>query len=550
MTDTLIQNAMILDGTGAPPFKGHVKVLGDHITAVADGATSDGLDLVKQGAQKIVNAEGYCLAPGFIDTHSHFDWMLPLPDHDFLHPLLEQGITTVVTGNCGFSPAPIAPGDGDRINDFGELLIDKPLSFHWQAMTEFIDQLSNQPLLFNNAQLLGHGSVHLAELVDMRRRPSPQELDRIKARTADELGSGVFGLSLGLMYPPGMFYTSADLEILAEKVARRGLVLSVHTRALSKYSSSYPIIPFFGKPHNLRALQEMLTVGLQTGIKLQISHLIFAGRRSWPTAEAAVRMIESARQRGLNVKWDVYPHYCGNSYLNVFLPPWFQKDWARNIEDPKAIRRLKFELKLAARLLGFNLSAIQIMQAIFDGGQIYEGKNLGEIAAQEKSEPLDCFIDLVRKSHGKALQLTYGYSGDDDNETVMESMLAHELCLYATDTILKSSGFANPASYGAFPRILGKFVRDKKTLSLQEAVAKMSGTTARWFGISNRGEVKPGFYADLVLFNPDTIGDNTSKKETAKRPSGIDKVFVNGALAVDGGTYIAGTRKGRGLTSM
>jgi len=129
----------------------------------------------------------------------------------------------------------------------------------------------------------------------------------------------------------------------------------------------------------------------------------------------------------------------------------------------------------------------------------------------------------------------------------MESMLAHECCLYATDTILKSSGFANPASYGAFPRILGKFVRDKRTLSLQRAVAKMSGTAAHWFGLPQRGEIKPGFYADLVLFDPDTVADNTSREQSARKPSGIDKVFVNGALAVDGGSFIAGAGHGRVL---
>ena len=547
MADMLIKNGLIVDGTGAEPYKGHVRVAGDRIAAVVDAESGEGSNLLHSGAPEEIDAEGFCVAPGFIDVHSHFDWMLPQPDHDFLHPLLEQGITTVVTGNCGFSPAPVADDSRKQFNDFGELLLDEPLSFNWHGMSEFLAHLSRQKLLFNNAQLLGHGAVHLAELSDMLERPKPAEVKRVAERTAAELDSGVFGLSLGLMYPPGLFYSSDDLRLLAEKASGKGLVLTVHTRALSKYSSAYPIIPFLGKPHNLKALEEMLTIGLETGVKLQISHLVFVGRKSWGTADAAIRMIETARQKGLEVMWDVYPHYCGNSYLNVFLPPWFQKDQKRLINNARAIRKLKFELKLAAKLLGFKLSDIQIMQALFEGGDEIEGMNLAEIAARQNVDLMECFVDLVRKSDGKALQLTYGYSGDDENDAIMERMLAHECCLYATDTILKSSGFPNPASYGAFPRILGRFVREKKTLDLQAAVEKMSGASARWFGMPDRGEILPGNYADLVVFDPDCVADNTTRKEAACRPSGIDKVFVNGVLAVDGGSYIAGIKAGQML---
>jgi N-acyl-D-amino-acid deacylase len=548
MADILVENGLVIDGTGARPFKGHVKVVGDRIAAVVDADTGDGVDLIRRGAQTVIDAEGCCVAPGFIDAHSHFDWVLPLPDHDFLHPLLEQGITTLVTGNCGFSPAPVTADNRDQLNSFGELLSDKPLSFNWRGMSEYLDQLSRQDLLFNTAQLLGHGAVHLAELNDMSRRPRPPEIERIADTTARELNSGVFGLSLGLMYPPGMFYAGDDLKRLAETAADHDSVLTVHMRAFSRYSTSYPNIPFLGKPHNLRALEEILDIGLKTGVKLQISHFLFVGRSTWKTLDKAVRMIESARRSGLSVMWDVYPHFCGNSYLNVFLPPWFQKDQKRNIENPKAIAKLKFELKLSAKLLGFELSDIQIMQTRFSGGEVYQGLNFQEIAAMEGLDIVDCFIELVRKSNGKALQLTYGYSGDSNNEEMMAFLLGHECCLYATDTILKSSGFPNPASYGAFPRILGKFVREKKTVSLPNAVAKMSGASARWFGLPQRGEIIAGNFADLVVFDPESINDNTTRKETALKPSGIEKVLLNGALAVDNGDYVAGTRAGEVIT--
>ena len=544
----LIKNGLIVNGTKAEPFKGHVFVSNDRIQSVESAGTPAADEITKRGADLIVDAEGLAVAPGFIDAHSHFDWLLPLSDHEFLSPMVEQGITTVVTGNCGYSPAPVVRGNDDLVNEYAEFCLERPLSYQWEGMGEFLDYLSaNGGLLFNNAQLVGHGTVHLTAVRDATRLPSPDEMSRIVAMIDDSLTSGAFGLSLGLMYPPGMFYGREELATVIQAAADRNRLLTVHKRALSRYSPSYPIIPFISRPHNLRALDEMLSLGLETGVRLQISHLIFAGRKSWRTAEKAVRMIERARERGLEIMWDIYPHFCGNSYLNVFLPAWFQEDLESNLRNPKAVKRMKFELNMAARLLGFNLSDIQIMQAGFPGGDRYEGMNMVEIGEREGIDPMDVMIKLVEESDGKALQLSYGYSGDENNEWLIEALMSHDLCLFETDTILKSSGFPNPASYGAFPRILGRFVRDKKVLSLSDAVSKMSGRTAQWMGIAERGEIQPGYFADMVIFNPDTIADNTDRRETARKPTGIEKVFINGDLVVDGGAHIRGSKAGRVL---
>lgn len=544
----LIKNGLIVNGTKTEPFKGHLFVSGDRIQSVVSAGTPAAEDILKREADRTVDAEGLAVAPGFIDAHSHFDWLLPLSDHEFLCPMVEQGITTVVTGNCGYSPAPVVKGNDDLVNEYAEFCLERPLSYQWEGMGEFLDYLSsNGGLLFNNAQMVGHGTVHLSAVRDTTRLPSPDEMSRIVAMIDDSLTSGAFGLSLGLMYPPGIFYRSEDLATVIQAAADRNRLLTVHKRALSRYSPSYPIIPFISRPHNLRALEEMLSLGLETGVRLQISHLIFVGKKSWRTAEKAVRMIEKARERGLEVMWDIYPHFCGNSYLNVFLPAWFQEDLESNLKNPKAIKRVRFELKMAARLLGFEMSDIQIMQAGFPGGERYEGMNMAEISEREGVDPMDVMMKLVMESDGKALQLTYGYSGDENNEWLIESLMSHDLCLFETDTILKSGGFPNPASYGAFPRILGRFVRDKRVLSLSDAVSKMSGRTARWVGLAERGEIQPGYFADIVIFNPDTIADNTTRRETARRPTGIEKVFINGEMVVDGGSYIRGRRVGRVL---
>ena len=549
MPDMLIRNGMIVDGSGSEGFRGTVHIVGDRIKAVVPSNSSqvDDIDGAEVGAD--IDAEGLVVAPGFIDCHSHFDWVLPLDYHQkFLFPLIEQGITTVVTGNCGFSPAPVNEDSKNLVREFSDILVAEPFSYNWGGMNEFLDYLDTTGgLLFNNAQLVGHGTLHLQAVQDLKRSPDSAELAEMVTLIDKAFDGGAFGLSFGLMYPPGLFSTRNDLMVLARAASESGRILTVHMRALSKYSGSYPIIPFLSRPHNLRALDEILSIALETGVRLQISHFIFAGRKSWPTAQKAVRMVEDAKEKGLEVMWDIYPHFCGNSYLAVFLPAWFVRDMESNLENPAAIRRLKLELGLAKYLVGFNMSDIQIMDAGYPAGEKYNRLNLVEIAKQDGIDPVEAMVKIIKESKGKALQLTYGYSGDDDNDQLVERLMANELCLFETDTILRESGFPNPASYGAFPRILGKFVREKKTLGLSDAISRMSGKTARWMGIKERGEIKPGYFADLVLFDPGTIADNTTVNETARRPTGIEKVFINGELVVEEGAYLKDRKYGRVL---
>ncbi len=547
MGNLLIKNGMIIDGTGRDAFKGDVVVAKDRIESVISSNTPSGKDSAAPGTDTVIDAEGWIVAPGFIDCHSHFDWVLPLSDHqEFLFPMIEQGITTVVTGNCGFSPAPVTAEGKKIINDLTETLLDRPLSYEWETMGEFLDYLeSSDGLLFNTVQLVGHGALHLAAVQDYTKRPNSREMAKMVSMTAEALDHGAGGLSFGLMYPPGLFSTRDDLLALARVAADRRCILTVHKRALSKYSGSYPIIPFLDRPHNLKALDEILSIALETGVRLQISHLIFAGKKSWPTAQKAVQLIEKAQDKGLEVMFDIYPHFCGNSYLTVFLPAWFMENLDANLKNARAIRRLRIELSLAKFLVGFNMADIQIMQAGYPAGEKYNGMSIVDIAKREGIDPVGAMLKIIEKSGGKALQLTYGYSGDDAHEQLVEKLMVHERCLFETDTLLKSSGFANPASYGAFPRILGRFVRDKSVLSLAAAVSKMTGKTARWMGIAQRGEIKPGNFADIVIFDPDTIADNTTVKETARRPTGIENVVINGEMVVESGKYIKDTKGGQ-----
>ncbi|MCG8339540.1 MAG: amidohydrolase family protein [Proteobacteria bacterium] len=549
MTRTLIKNGLIIDGTGKDAYQGHLLVENERIVSQAHSESQEGAELTRQGCDYEIDAVGKAVSPGFIDCHSHFDWMFPLSNHqEFLYPLVEQGITTVVTGNCGFSPAPVDKYSKSMIEEYSEFLLEKPLDFKWTDIGDYIAYLnSTDGLLFNNAQQVGHGTIQIASEKSLTSQPGRESLERMIMMTEEAFEQGAHGLSLGLMYPPGLFSKTRDLKTMAKVAANNDRFLSVHNRALSKYSGAYPIIPFFGRPHNLKALDEVLKIALDTGVKTQISHFIFVGRKSWSTADKAISMIERARDKGARVMWDIYPHFCGNSYLVVFLPPWFVEKLDENMENPKAIKKLKFELNMAKLLVGLDLEDIQIMEARYPEGEKYNGLNLGEIGAMEGIEPLDAMLKIVKESDGKALQLTWGYSGDDNNEWLLEKMMQHPLCLFETDTLLISKGFPNPCSYGAFPRILGRFVREKKALTLPDAISKMTGKTASWMGIKERGVLKPGNYADITIFDPHTIADNTTKKKTDRSPSGIETVIINGQLVVNEGEYLKNTKPGLAL---
>lgn len=553
MTDLLIKNARIIDGTGKKPFDGHLMAADGKIIGIVSASSTNGDSFLKQGAKETIDARGLALSPGFIDCHSHFDWILPLPEHpDFTYPMVEQGITTVVTGNCGYTPAPVDDYTRTIMNDYGEFILDRPLDYEWSSMGEFVERLNNRKkngggLLFNNVQLVGHGALHLMAVKDKIKNPTPEQLSRITDEAERAFDEGAFGLSLGLQYPPGIFTTTKELEALARVTARRDRILTVHIKALSKFSSSYPIIPL-GTPHNIKAIKEILAVGEQAGVKLQISHFIFVGKSTWGTVDRGIRLVERARGRGLDAMWDIYPHFGGNSYITVLLPPWFVEDFERHSKNPRSMKRLTMELNLTKWLLGFEFDDIIIMDAAFKGGEKYNGKNIQEISEMENMEPVEVFTMFVRKSDGRALDLVYGFTGDENNERYIERLMAHPLTLFETDTILKSRGFPNQASFGAFPQILGRYVRDKNVLSLADAVHRMTGRTAERYGIPDRGTLKPGNHADLVLFNPDTIADNTTRRDSAKKPTGIEKVFINGELTVENGDYIKGRRPGRAVT--
>lgn len=540
MGELLIKDVNIIDGTGEKSFEGHIEVENGLIRAVVPKGET------LPESKEVLDGKGLTASPGFIDMHSHFDWVLPLDDHEtFLYPMAEQGVTTVIGGNCGFSPAPIADGNIGLIHKATEFFVDRPLDFEWRSFNEFLDHLeSGNGMLFNLAQIVGHGTLRLSVMGENRRYPDPTALKQMLRMVEKSYDAGACGLSFGLEYDPGLFAIEEELISFAKTAAAKGIPLTVHIKALARVSGAYPLNPF-SEPHNIRAVKEILNIARKTEVKLQISHLGFTGTRTYSTADRVVGLIEKAAENGMDVMWDIYPYNCGNTHINIVLPAWFLKDFDRNMLSNFAKKRLRLEVFLMRKLLGFDFAHIQIMNAAFADGKRLNGLNLREVARELGLSPFETMFEIIRKSKGKALILFHLNSGYEGHQEILEALVAHPLSLYQTDAIMRREGFKSPSSVGTFPKILGKYVREKALLTLEDAINRMTLRIAERFGIKDRGVLRRGKSADIVLFNRETIQDNTIIKDTDKKPDGIEYVLNNGVIIVKSGNYVAGKKPGR-----
>jgi len=519
VSTTLIHSGLILDGLGGPAREGHLLLQDDRIKAeIAPGVQLPDADLV-------IDASGKAIAPGFIDMHSHADWLLAAEGHaELLACMLEQGVTTVVGGNCGSSPAPTRDTTDGKTPAFAEMLVDLPYETTWHSMKGFFERLEAVGPSLNLAQLVGHDALRHASSKTPRGPMSKEDLATALEATRRAFDEGAKGISFGLGYDPGMYSTQEELEAFCRVAAQAGKLVTVHLKAFSRVSPCYPLTTWGA--HNLRALDEMIELGLRTGVRLQLSHFIFVGRRSWSTAEKALARFERARQQGLDVMIDAFPYTCGNTTILAPFPYWFLAQLPGAFHSRAARARLRVELEAGFRLVGFRYP--------------------DQIAARWKTSSFDAMLRLAERSRGATLMLFHTYSGEPGEETALESVLRHPACLFETDTVVRSRGYPNPASLGTFPRILGPLRRDRNLFDLGSAIQRMTSASAERFGIADRGVLAPGKAADVVVFDPDRISDQPPHGiRPAARPIGIDHVFLNGRHVVKEGAALPQVCAGR-----
>jgi len=512
----LLKNARIYDGTGSAAFTGDVLVEDDRILQV-------GNELPADGADQVTDLGGLSLAPGFIDAHSHNDWFAlrsdPLP---WFAPFIRQGITTFVTGNCGISTVgfdkdcPHADLIGAGLFSFGDA---KEHSGSLKAYFEAADGA----MPCNLAVLAGHCTSRAAVSGSVNRPLTQEEEDRMLALMEEALQQGAAGISLGLMYDPGLYAQKEELKKVAALCARYDRPLTVHPRANSAVSMSYPEL--LGRSHLLRAVDELKEIALETKCKLHYSHAIFVGRRSFKDKAEFLEIMNGLRAAGIDAMFDIYNELLGVSVITVILPAWYQ---AMSIEErKKPLNRLKLTVLVYASslLLGFGFKDIQVAY-IGEGYEKYEGKSVHEIAKMEGLSDLAAYLMLCEKSDFKGRVNMGPYTTPE----IIADFEHNENCLYMTDAWVEEFGVQNPAIYDCFP----KFLRDSLLGTgdtLPATIRRMTGATADRFQLKDRGYIRPGCFADLTVFDEAEIKTATPDQE---KSFGIKKVFINGKLVLDG----------------
>jgi len=531
--DVILENGTVVDGTGRDGISGAVGLTDGRIAAVGDLAGAD--------AARRVDCSGRVVAPGFIDMHSHSDWVLPQSDHaDVLAPLLEQGITTIVAGNCGCSPAPYIDGNAALLPLIGRMLHDRELDYGWSGMGSYLAALEQRGLALNVAQLVGHGTVRAAVKGSTPGAARPDETARMADLVRAALDEGAVGVSTGLGYAPGIFADLDELLGITAPLKERGGIYTSHARSyIALDHRAAPDQP----PTNLLALDETAAVWRAHGVKVQHSHLIFVGDRTWPTTDRILEHFDRLLDEGVDMACDAFPYVGGNTTLIVFMPPWALPQLKKAVTDPDLRAQCLATLGWVFPALGMRWEDTQILWVPKRELAHYEGRTVADIARERGTDTTDTYLDLVGELGSQTRIMNWNYSGRDAEEASLRKVLAHRACCFETDTILTGNGVDNPASHGTFPRLLGRYVRELKLLTLPEAIRRMTGFNAERMNVRDRGRIEKGLAADLVVFDPATVADAWNDK-----PTGIDTVVLNGQVVVEHGRFDRTSRAGRVLS--
>jgi N-acyl-D-amino-acid deacylase len=448
------------------------------------------------------------------------DWIVPMKGAEELkNPFIAQGCTTFVTGNCGYSP-----GGFRRDSEYKNMIrlgSDRRFDVSWDSMEGYFEYASQVGLSHNIIHLAGHGTSQ----VSIRGMdPSPldeSELTELLALLEEAMDQGACGVSFGLGYEPGMFFSKDNIRKVAQVVKKKDKIITVHGRAYAFLSGFYPLGGDI--PHNVLSLEEMIDVARDTGVRLQYSHLMFAGSKTHPTYAQCLDVMDRAISEGVDVMIDTYPYHCGNSIINVVLPPWFLANIPANYSDSEALGRVERGLDNMSRNVGFGYEDVQLTFANHPDFDAFNGMFISEIAEEMGVAPSRVVMELSEKSNGRARILNHNYS----NMEIIDALISHPACLFMTDSVVSAEGVQNPASFGAFPLLL-QYARDRKLASLEESVRKMTGASAERFDVKDRGFLRPGLAADITVFDWENVTDNNTVTETNMAPSGIEAVFING----------------------
>lgn len=523
--DLLIKDAQIVDGSGNPSYRSDVGISAGKISRIDP-------DIDTTGAKTLIDAHNLVVSPGFIDAHTHDDFLVllrPTADEKIL-----QGVTSLVTGNCGFSLAPLVKDKKTYVRELLGFVGGKEISDDFLEITTLDDYLKKIEAAkpgINVIPLVGHVNMRFALLGMENRAPNPAELESMKKLTADAMTDGAFGLSSGLIYPPGNYAQTEEIIELAKVAARFGGIYATHLRSESSAL--------------LGALTEAIKIGREAHLPVHISHHKAAGENNWGRSVESLKMMTEARARGIKITCDQYPYKAGSTYLGAVLPPRHlaegPEELGRKLKDPCVRKEIMAEIETGGDGTWENF----IIAAGFKNIRIatspkhpeYLGRSISDIAQSQGKSGYDTLFDILAEEKLAATMIIF-LLGDEDIERILRSPYT----MIGTDGI---PGFGatkpHPRLTGTFPKILGEFVREKGILSLEEAVRKMTSLSAQTFGVKQKGLLIEGYDADMVIFDPETIIDQSTYEEPDNKPLGIRYVLVNGEIAVENGRVTGAT---------
>ena len=487
--DYILRNATIVDGTGAMPYQGSIGIAGGRVEQLGD---------VQGSAKEDMDLSGLTISPGFIDVHTHDDFAAVLyPDMAFK---LRGGVTSCVVGNCGMGAAPFPQA------------ATLAKSFHpnhqlpgWDGYKGYLELLDNHPTSVNIAALVGHGTVRMAVLGRQQREPDNREMDKMKQLVLEGLDAGAVGFSTGLVYEPGCYARTEEVIELASLMKSTGGLYATHMRDEGNYL--------------LESIDEAIEIGVKAGVPVQISHHKASGPENWGKVRESIRKIETAQAKGMNIHADQYPYTAGSTILSAVL------------------HQGAFDNKGGGKE---NISPENVVIASTKNRPEWEGKSIASLMVDFNLPARETALKVLESESG-ATVVMHTISEDDVRE-----VMKHSSTMIGSDGIPTLEGKPHPRLYNTFARVIGHYARDIQLMSLADAIYKMTGFSARKFGLIDRGEIQIGAFADLVVFDAEKIIDKGTFADPNQYPAGIYHVFVNGILSVKDGLCL-NERSGRVL---
>jgi N-acyl-D-amino-acid deacylase len=512
MFDVLLSGGLIADGSGSPLRRGNIAIKSGKITITND----------EPEAAKKIDISGEIIAPGFVDIHTHSD--LTLLSNPLAHSKIQQGVTTEVIGNCGYgvAPNPYSVSQNPLRSGLAFIDLDPKIDWSWKNQSDFLDTLASSGVSLNVASLIGHIPIHTAVAGFGEKIASPDEIKQMQNLLRENFASGAFGFSTGLNLTPVSYASESELVALAEVVAEFDGIFAIHMR---EYGDNL-----------MRSIDEVIRIAKKSGARLQVSHLVALGEKNWGGVEKAFKVIEEANAQGCEINVDVYPYIAGSCPLSQILPDWAQEGGDKQMRERLKDIDVRVKVKKQWSEIGIDWENYQIA-SVFPEFSSFVAKRIPQIAKESEVEPDELALHLLSEMGHSIAIVAFGR-----NEIDVRTVFAHQLSMVGSDGLSLDPngptglGVPHPRSYGTFPRVIKRYV-GKDGISIERAIQICTGAPAKKLHLRDRGLIKDGYFADLVVFNQESIIDQATYEEPHQFPLGISYVFVNGQIVVDHGKH-------------